>query len=142
MSTPRTIGIVACSKAKLPYATLAADLYQGRLFLLSRELVEATCAQWCILSAKHGLLLPDTIVEPYDETLRLMPIAERRAWAKRTGEALMAQFGADAHFVVYASAEYARALPWAQNVTLPLQGQGIGRQTQTLQRLLRERGQL
>jgi hypothetical protein len=39
--------------------------------------VEASCGTWLVLSAKHGLLDPDEIIEPYDVALRdLSPAAQ------------------------------------------------------------------
>ena len=38
---------------------------------------------WFILSAKHGLVVPDTTIQPYDETLKNLPRDGRRAWAQR-----------------------------------------------------------
>lgn len=32
----------------------------------------AHCDQWAILSAKHGLIDPDKVIEPYDVTLSTM----------------------------------------------------------------------
>ena len=43
--------------------------------------MEGTCNAWFILSAKHGLVSPDAVLEPYDESLTGMSAAPRRAWA-------------------------------------------------------------
>jgi hypothetical protein len=62
----------------------AADLYTAALFRGRRRYVEATCDRWFILSALHGLLAPDDLVEPYDVTLNAMGVAARRAWSAST----------------------------------------------------------
>jgi hypothetical protein len=75
------IGLVGCVKQKRSQAALAADLYSSPLFLGRRRYVEGTCDRWFVLSAKHGLLEPTSLVEPYDETLKCKGRAERRTWS-------------------------------------------------------------
>lgn len=41
-----------------------------------------------ILSARHGLLDPQTLIEPYDVTLKTMPRAARLEWGQTTGAQL------------------------------------------------------
>lgn len=77
------IGLVGCVKTKLDRRVPAKDLYTSPLFRGRRAFVEASCEQWFILSAKHGLLSPAEEVEPYDETLKAGSPQERRAWAER-----------------------------------------------------------
>ena len=82
-SAPERIGLVGCVKSKRSVPSPAADLYVSTLFEGRRRFVERTCDRWFILSAKHGLLEPDAIVEPYDESLVGAPNADRRRWAQR-----------------------------------------------------------
>lgn len=77
------IGLVGCVKTKLDHAAPAKDLYTSRLFRGRRAFVERSCARWFILSAKHGLVDPDAVLEPYDVTLDSATAAERRAWSDR-----------------------------------------------------------
>jgi len=49
---------------------------------MARDLVEKTGQPWFILSAKYGLLSPDTVVLPYEKTLNTMGVFDRRAWAE------------------------------------------------------------
>jgi len=75
------IGLVACSKAKASRPAPARELYQGRLFGLAAAYAEQTCDNWYILSAKHGLVHPGSILEPYDVSLHDMDTGKRRRWA-------------------------------------------------------------
>jgi hypothetical protein len=77
------IGLVGCVKTKLDHAAPAKDLYTSPLFRGRRAFVERSCARWFILSAKHGLVDPDTVLEPYDVTLDSATPSERRAWSDR-----------------------------------------------------------
>ena len=84
----RTIALVSCVKQKQPCPAAARDLYTSALFKKSGQYAEATADQWYVLSARHGLIHPDTVVAPYEQTLNDMPAAERRAWAARVYEQL------------------------------------------------------
>lgn len=77
------IGLVGCVKQKADHPATASDLYTSTLFRGRRAFVEVSCDAWFILSAKHGLVSPDAVLEPYDESLTDMSAAARRAWAVR-----------------------------------------------------------
>jgi hypothetical protein len=110
---PTRIGLIACSKRKLDHAAPARELYTGPVFGLSRKWMEsraAGLAGWAILSAKHGLLMPDDVVEPYDLSLDSLTAEERRAWADRTRAQIVARWGTDRPFMVLAGDHYREAL--------------------------------
>jgi hypothetical protein len=88
---PQRIGLVGCVKGKLPHAARARDLYVSPLFIGRRRYVERSCDSWYILSAKHGLVHPDALLDPYDQTLVGASVAERRRW----GEMVLRQVDAE-----------------------------------------------
>jgi hypothetical protein len=55
--------------------------------------VERTCDRWFILSAKHGLVDPDQVLDPYDETLRGSPVVARRVWSSKVIQAIEQALG-------------------------------------------------
>lgn len=61
-----------------------------------------------MLSAKHGLVEPQQILEPYDETLAGRPSSELRAWAGRVVRELKERLGPlrEHTFEVHAGAAY------------------------------------
>lgn len=77
------VGLVGCVKDKQPVAAPAADLYVSPLFVGRRRYVEQSCDRWFILSALHGFVDPDAVVEPYDQSLVEAAVGERRAWSQR-----------------------------------------------------------
>ena len=87
------VGLVGCVKSKQSQAAPARELYTSPLFRGRRAWVERTCDRWFILSAKHGLVEPDLILAPYDETLTKLPRAARRAWSARVAQALEQTLG-------------------------------------------------
>ena len=127
------IYLVSCVAEKSPTPAPARDLYLSTWFKLARARVERDQAPWFILSAKHGLLDPNTVVEPYDETLNRMGMAARRAWADRV-QAQMTERLPDAHeVVIFAGARYRENLEDYLRarfplVSIPMKGLRIGEQ--------------
>lgn len=66
----RTICLLACAEQKLACSAPASELYTSRAFRASLGYARALRSDAVyILSAKHGLLSLDTVVEPYDVKL-------------------------------------------------------------------------
>jgi hypothetical protein len=89
------IGLVGCVKSKLPRAAAAKDLYTSALFRGARCAVERSCDRWFILSALHGLVQPEQVLEPYEQTLTTASTSERTRWAERVMDQIDATLGAD-----------------------------------------------
>lgn len=130
------IGLVGCVKQKLPEAAPAMDLYTSPLFRGRRAYVERSCSRWFILSAKHGLVDPAEILEPYDETLNDSTPSQRQAWSARVLMELRRRLGelgayefevhAGANYVEFGLEEGLRAA--GASVLRPAQGLGLGEQ--------------
>ncbi|WP_339948795.1 DUF6884 domain-containing protein [uncultured Albimonas sp.] len=58
----------------------AAELYDGLWFRSARGRAERDGDAWFILSARHGLLHPETRVQPYADRLEGCSAVARRAW--------------------------------------------------------------
>lgn len=102
--------LIGCSATKDPSATVARDLYTGELHRLSRRLLAlappGVYVGWGILSARYGLLLPDTPVDAYDLSMSALGSEERRAWDDRVAQQLTNEWGGGAIYTVYAGADY------------------------------------
>lgn len=81
--------LISCTKAKLSQPAPARYLYSSPAFQMKRRLAEQAGASWVVLSAKHGVLQSDDVVQPYDETLTTMGVAARIAWAHNVLPALI-----------------------------------------------------
>ena len=90
--------LVGCVKSKLDRGAPAKDLYVSDYFRKMRAYAERAGVRWFILSAEHGLVGPETWVEPYERYLpdtsreyRRAVGSERRGsagprpWARSTG---------------------------------------------------------
>ena len=62
------IALVGCGAAKRDEACPARDMYTSAFFSLKRQYAEQF-DDWYILSAKHGLLDPDEVIDPYDQSI-------------------------------------------------------------------------
>ena len=74
--------LVGCVKGKRHRAGLARDLYTSIAWRYRRDYAEMHGCPWYILSAKHGLLAPDTWIEPYDLALATLSASKRREWSQ------------------------------------------------------------
>ncbi len=123
------VGLVSCSKSKLNEAAPARELYAPSfIFSRSARYVETHCDEWFVLSAKHGLVHPDAVVEPYDETLAGAPKAVRDEWAEGVRQVLQARYaGRPVKFVLMAGRSYSGAVKGLDaEVVEPLKGMGTG----------------
>ena len=102
------IGLVGCVKSKLTHQAPASDLYISPLFLGRRAYVSRSCSRWLILSALHGLVRPEAVLQPYDVSLNAAAGAERRLWATKVLHQLDEEFGSCAGLVfeIHAGANY------------------------------------
>ena len=66
----RVLVLIACSKRKADRPRKAKELYLGRLFQEAKQFAERRGYEYRIISAKFGLIDPDTIIAPYDQTIR------------------------------------------------------------------------
>jgi hypothetical protein len=73
--------LVGCVKTKTDHPLPARQLYRSALFTRRRDYAERHPGRWYILSAEHGLVSPDALLEPYDTALGDQPVEYRRAWA-------------------------------------------------------------
>jgi hypothetical protein len=130
-----TVYLIACSAKKLPHAAPGDELYQGQAFKLARALAMRDADRWAILSAKHGLVEPDTVIEPYDYALRDASLEKRRAWGARVSAAMHARGYRGERVVILAPRAY--VLPiladrlgsnMFETFETPLRGLGIGQQ--------------
>ncbi len=135
------IGLISCVSRKRPIASRAEDLYDSALFLKSRDYIRSRCGTWAILSAKYGLVDPDQVIEPYEETLNTKTAAERRDWSQRVWNVLRSRINPGDEILILAGQKYREHLvPLLEahgcQVHVPLKGLSIGRQLQWLTKAL------
>lgn len=137
----RTICLVSCVSKKEGYATEAKDLYISPWFKKARAYAEQVGSDWFILSARYGLLEPTQVIAPYDETLKLMPLRERKRWADAVLHGLSSKVSRGDTVIFLAGIAYREFLAeplyrMGLNVQVPMEGLSIGKQNQWLKRKL------
>jgi hypothetical protein len=85
--------LVGCAKSKLDRPAEARDLYTSALFRKARAYAEARRARWFVLSAEHGLVEPQQIIEPYERHLSSTSRRYRIDWGKEVVHDLEATLG-------------------------------------------------
>ena len=124
------IVVIGCGKRKQAVPKPAGDLYTGSLFRACKRYAEAQGARWAILSAEHGLVLPERELAPYDRKLGLRG-AELQDWSREAAYQYVQAFGTEPCECL-AGHPYAwpfrNALWWNHDVrcTEPLQGLELG----------------
>ena len=83
--------LIGCVKSKRSSSSAAKDLYDSPLWRCRRAYAEQAGVPWYILSAKHGLLAPETVITSYDKSMKDLSAAERRAWSARVMDDLTAK---------------------------------------------------
>lgn len=147
----RFVALVACAKSKRPYTIQARKLYSlSTLFRAASAWAEAHADLWLILSARHGLVVPGQVLEPYEQSLHELTEQGRREWSwrvfaqLRTGLELGQQPAAywdvpvRTALVLLAGRTYIRYLvpdleAAGYQVITPLAGLGYGQQVHWLQ---------
>ena len=72
--------LIGCGAAKQPTAVRAAELYTSTYFKEKVKFAEALGKPWAILSAKYGILQPDSLTAPYDFSAGQLTPEELREW--------------------------------------------------------------
>lgn len=135
------IALVSCTKLKQEYSCEAKDMYlPSQLFRKARNYIEQNNYDiWFILSAKHGLLKPTDIIEPYNITLNTMKKNEIVEWSHRVYDQLCKFELYQVDF--YAGEKYRKyliSLLEEKDIicNIPMKRMGIGQQMQWLKERL------
>ena len=143
---PFPLAVLACSATKGSVACAARDLYSGDLFRAGRQLAEMVADNYVILSAQHGVVEPDQVLEPYDMRLDAMSQRARVAWGAEAALCLARHIDSARRGPVLwlAGIDYWKPLEkWfvvdaRQTYKAPLRGLGIGEQKAKLKALIAE----
>lgn len=134
-----TIALVACVSKKMNTSMPARKLYCSDWFIKASRYAEQVAEEWYILSARYGLISPDQVINPYNETLNKMPVKQRRAWAQNVIADLRKVILPGTRMIILAGSSYRKYLlvPIQQmdcKVEIPMEGLRIGEQLSWLKR--------
>lgn len=135
------IYLISCVSQKLDRPAPAKELYCSDWFKKARAYVEALGGRWMIISALHGLVTPETVIEPYSRFLGDLTKREREVWACVVVEALAKHVRFDSDVIFLAGATYREAITdcWLfkslhLRARAPMASLGIGEQKAWLAR--------
>ncbi|MCL4418420.1 MAG: hypothetical protein M1308_18845 [Actinobacteria bacterium] len=137
----KRIILISCVKEKLKTPAKAKDLYVSDLFKKSYRYAQLLKpGNIFILSAKYGLLEPEQIIEPYDETLKTKSSTEIREWSKKVIKALKEKIDLEKDEVVILTGNkyYKYLLPYINNYKLLLGNLPFGSRLSFLKKQIEE----
>lgn len=118
----RRLAVINCKKMKMTRPAKARDMYaESAMFRAQRDFVEAYYDAYVILSTKHGVCLPDDIIEPYNLTFHTSGYAAKdpnvvttdegyaKEWTERVGAHSI--WGEYDHIDLHIAADYYKFLP-------------------------------
>ena len=129
----KNVALVACVSKKRNYPSPAKDLNISDWFRKASTYALIVGDEWYVLSAKYGLISPDVMIDPYDETLNNMPVTSRRLWAQKVLSDLRMRLTAGDAVIILAGVKYREYLisPLRQmgcEIVIPMEGLRIGEQ--------------
>jgi hypothetical protein len=133
------IVLISCVSTKLATESKAKDLYISPLFKMNYTYAESLKPSAIyILSAKYGLVHPDMIIPPYEQTLNTMKSGEVKDWALDVIDQMQGKVNFQKDEIIFLAGERYRKflIPLCRNAKVPLEGLGIGKQLGWLKKKL------
>mgnify|MGYP004512993149 CR=1 FL=1 len=107
MKSGSVILLVSCGRRKSSVPCQAKEMYNSFRFQQIKTIAENLNLKWYIMSAKYGLLNPESVIEPYDMCLTQCSDEYQQKWA----QCIVSKFvGLDKNttFAVIANDDYSR----------------------------------
>lgn len=130
---PKVIALVSCVSVKTTLKSPARSLYISDWFQKASRYATQISDEWYILSAKYHLVDPDQVIEPYNLTLKNMGKNARKDWARQVLDKLQPKLNPGVTVIFLAGQAYREFLldpiiRMGCNVSIPMEGLGIGEQ--------------
>ena len=142
----KTVVLISCTKSKRKYPCPARLMYDAPRSKFKKTLplaqTMASDENIFVISAKHGLLPLEKVIEYYDYTLMGKSDKIKNEWGKLVAGQISELYDVSStKFIILAGKDYYAPLqPYLPNVELPLQGLSSGRSLSKINELLRESG--
>lgn len=133
------IALISCTSNKKAYKCPARELYsESPRFRRAYAFAKLVADKIFILSAKHGLVPEDMVIEPYDETLKEKSAQQRRAWGAMVLKELnkVCDVERDEFVVLASKVYYENLLPYLNQFWLPLKNKSLFEWIPELERLI------
>ena len=136
---------VGCGKSKSVIPCIAERMYVGNYFTTCMKYARSICGKndtIYILSAKHGVLPLQKVIQPYNETLNDFSESEYAVWLDMVVKQLRTLNIQQNESVVFLCGKnyYKGLINYFTNYTIPLeQFEGMGYQIQYMQKCIRSK---
>lgn len=128
------IALIACVKKKNNHNCKAKEMYISTLFKYCYKYASKRVDKIYILSAKYGLLNEETVIYPYNETLKSKSEYDKKVWSYRVIKELakVADIENDS-FLILAGLEYRKyIIQKIKKYEIPLKGLSLYNQVKYL----------
>ena len=131
------VALIACTKKKKNYKCQAKELYsESALFSYAYNYAKKHADKVFILSAKHGLVDENEVLEPYNQTLNGAKNTVKKSWAEKVFKQMEEKIDLnDAELIFLAGQNYRKFLipmiktKYDAKISVPLEDVGgIGKQ--------------
>jgi len=102
--------LLGCGKNKKGVRSSAAQLYTSPRFQMGVRLAGRLQVPLFVISAKHGLVLPDEAIDPYDLTIDQLSDTAKSVWAAQVVKTLMSKNRRVTQVLILADDDYAEPL--------------------------------
>lgn len=123
------VALIGCGRRKRRGRWRVRDLYISNRFQMTLRYCLLVYDAVYVLSAKHGLIGLDCLVDEYDTTLGQMSKVERERWSTKVTRQINRTIPIDAELHFYCGKPYRQGLEHVREyVSVPLHGMRIGKQ--------------
>jgi hypothetical protein len=134
------IALISCVSKKASQKCKASKMYQSPLFTMSYEYAQKQIKpdKIFILSAKYGLLNPDRIIEPYNETLNEKTKKEICEWANSVLKTISSScdIEKDTFYILAGKKYYCQLVSGLKHFEIIMENLPIGKRLQWLKKAL------
>lgn len=100
------LAVMNCASKKLSYTAPAKELYTGTVFKVIQKYCETNFRYYCIISAKHGMLLPTDIIDPYELYIADLDTCQQQTLFKECAKKIKKTFPQCDQLYFYTTSQY------------------------------------
>lgn len=111
----KPVVLISCGKEKRQWSCRASEMYCSERFISAKQFAQQQNYDWYVISAKHGLLHPDAMIEPYDLSILNFTDNEKNLWAEKITNDIFKLHELSTKIMILADNNYSNALAYKLN---------------------------
>ena len=117
----KSIALIPCSKSKKKGIYRAYELYSpSKMFRWYVKYANMYCEDWYILSAKHGLISKDKLLQDYDYTLKYAKQKDVKSYCEKISKQITDIIPVEYELIIFAWEKYTKYLNVSHKIIKPL----------------------